>query len=103
MHPLARVCFKILNVSSAQELACVMASVGLAQNFSALHALVKEGIQHGHMRLHARRVALIAGAEGNMVDLVAERLAMEGKVSLENARRILEELKNEQINNKNGN
>jgi len=98
MHPLARVCFKILNVNSAQELACVMASVGLAQNFSALYALVKEGIQHGHMRLHARRVALLAGAEGSMIDLVAERLAKEGKVSVDNARRILEELRDEQIN-----
>ncbi len=98
MHPLARVCLKILNVKSAQELACVMASVGLAQNFSALHALVKEGIQHGHMRLHARRIALLAGAEGNMVDMVAERIARDGKVNLEYAKEVLEEL----INRKEG-
>lgn len=97
MHPLARVCLKILNVKSAQELACVMASVGLAQNFSALHALVKEGIQHGHMRLHARRIALLAGAEGKMVDLVAERIARDGKVNLEYAREVLEELSKKKI------
>jgi hydroxymethylglutaryl-CoA reductase len=92
MHPLAKVCFKILGVKSAQELASVMASVGLAQNFSALHALVREGIQHGHMRLHARRVAMMAGAEGRLVDIVAERLAKEGRVDVANARRILDEL-----------
>ena len=61
-HPLARVALKILGVSTAQELAQVMASVGLAQNFAALRALATEGIQRGHMNLHARQLALAAGA-----------------------------------------
>ena len=54
-HPVAKISKKILDVSSAQELACVMASVGLAQNFAAMRALVTEGIQKGHMKLHARK------------------------------------------------
>lgn len=91
-HPLARVALKILRVSSAQELACVMASVGLAQNFSALHALVREGIQRGHMRLHARKVAMLAGAEGTMLDEVARRLAEEGNITIEHARSIIKEM-----------
>ena len=54
-HPIAKISKKILGVNSAQELACVMASVGLAQNFAAMRALVTEGIQKGHMKLHARK------------------------------------------------
>ncbi len=92
-HPLARLSLKILGVGSAQELACIMASVGLAQNFSALHALVREGIQAGHMRLHARKVAMLAGAEGNLLDEVAERLAREGNITVEHARQIINEIK----------
>ncbi|MFY9300779.1 MAG: hydroxymethylglutaryl-CoA reductase, degradative [Candidatus Nitrosotenuis sp.] len=57
MHPTAKVCAKILRVESASELACVIAATGLAQNFSALRALASEGIQKGHMRLHARKQA----------------------------------------------
>ena len=57
VHPLAKACTKILGVESAKELACVMASIGLAQNFSALRALVSEGIQSGHMKLHARKLS----------------------------------------------
>ena len=56
VHPLAKACTKILGVESARDLACVMVSVGLAQNFSALRALVSEGIQNGHMKLHARKL-----------------------------------------------
>jgi len=54
-HPIAKICTKILGVSTANELSCVMAAVGLAQNFAAMHALVTEGIQKGHMKLHARK------------------------------------------------
>ncbi|MGQ0771687.1 MAG: hydroxymethylglutaryl-CoA reductase, degradative [Nitrososphaerota archaeon] len=57
VHPMAKICTKILGVESASELACVIAATGLAQNFSALRALVSEGIQKGHMRLHARKQA----------------------------------------------
>ncbi|MCS6768023.1 MAG: hydroxymethylglutaryl-CoA reductase, degradative [Candidatus Nitrosocaldus sp.] len=94
-HPMARLSLRILGVSSAQELACVMASVGLAQNFSALYALVREGIQAGHMRLHARKVAMLAGAEGSMIDEVARRLAREGNITVEHARRIIQAIENE--------
>ncbi|MEM4399146.1 MAG: hydroxymethylglutaryl-CoA reductase, degradative [Candidatus Nitrosocaldus sp.] len=91
-HPIARLSLKILRVGSAQELACIMASVGLAQNFSALHALVREGIQAGHMRLHARKVAMLAGAEGSLLNEVAERLAREGNITVEHARQIMQEI-----------
>ncbi|MEM0441548.1 MAG: hydroxymethylglutaryl-CoA reductase, degradative [Candidatus Nitrosocaldus sp.] len=98
-HPIARLSLKILGVGSARELACVMASVGLAQNFSALHALVREGIQAGHMRLHARKVAMLAGAEGNMLDEIAERLAREGNITVEHARQIMQEITSSISNN----
>ena len=54
-HPVAKICTKILGVSSASELSCIMAAAGLAQNFAAMRALVTEGIQKGHMKLHARK------------------------------------------------
>jgi hydroxymethylglutaryl-CoA reductase, degradative len=68
VHPVAKVCTKILGVVSAQELACVMTATGLAQNFSAIHALSTEGIQKGHMRLHARNLASAAGATSQQID-----------------------------------
>jgi len=92
-HPLARVCLKILGVKSARELAEVMACVGLAQNLAALRALATEGIQRGHMKLHARQVAMAAGATGELVDAVAARLVQEGDVRLQSAKQILEELR----------
>lgn len=92
-HPLARVCLKILGVKSARELAEVMACVGLAQNLAALRALATEGIQRGHMKLHARQVAMAAGATGELVDAVAARLVQEGDVRLQRAKQILEELR----------
>ena len=69
VHPVAKTCTKILGVSSAQELACVMTAVGLAQNYSAIRALATEGIQKGHMRLHARNLAAAAGA-GHLIKLM---------------------------------
>ena len=60
VHPVAKICAKILNVESAQELACVMTATGLAQNYSAIRALSTEGIQKGHMRLHARNLAAVS-------------------------------------------
>ncbi len=92
VHPVAKACLKILRIRSAQELACVMASAGLAQNLAALRALVSEGIQRGHMRLHARNIAMSAGATGKLVDAVAERISDEGNVSLHRAREVLREL-----------
>ncbi|MFQ5921035.1 MAG: hydroxymethylglutaryl-CoA reductase, degradative [Nitrososphaerales archaeon] len=93
IHPVARTCLKILRVRSAQELACVMASVGLAQNLAALRALVTEGIQKGHMRLHARHLAMMAGADEMHVDAVAERISGEKNVTLQRARQVLRELR----------
>jgi hydroxymethylglutaryl-CoA reductase len=71
----------------------VMAAVGLAQNLAALRAMVTEGIQRGHMKLHARNIAVMAGAKGELIDQVAERLIRERKVKVDRAREILEELK----------
>jgi len=79
-HPLAAVCLKILGARSARELSEVAVSVGLAQNLSALRALVTEGIQSGHMALHARQVALAAGASGEAAQRVAAQLVAEGRI-----------------------
>lgn len=91
-HPTARLSLAILGVRTAQELAQVMAAVGLAQNLAALRALAMEGIQRGHMRLHARQVAMAAGASGEIVDQVAERMVRENAVRGDRAAEILAEL-----------
>jgi hydroxymethylglutaryl-CoA reductase len=91
-HPAARAGVKILGVKTAIELAEVMGAVGLAQNFAALRALATEGIQRGHMKLHARSMAITAGAEGELVDKVAGRMVEEKKVRFDRAKQILEEL-----------
>jgi hydroxymethylglutaryl-CoA reductase len=91
-HPIARICRKILGVKTARELAEVMAAVGLAQNFAALRALATEGIQRGHMELHARNVAITAGAKGELIDLVAEKMVEERKIRLDRAQEILKEI-----------
>ncbi|MEM0010947.1 MAG: hydroxymethylglutaryl-CoA reductase, degradative, partial [Candidatus Bathyarchaeia archaeon] len=77
VHPIARIALKILGVKSARELAEVMVAVGLAQNLAALRALVSEGIQRGHMELHARNIAIMAGATGDLIDIIAERMVKE--------------------------
>ncbi|RNJ78111.1 MAG: hydroxymethylglutaryl-CoA reductase, degradative [Nitrosopumilus sp. H8] len=89
VHPLARVCTKILGVSSAQELACVMVAAGLAQNYSAIRALVTEGIQKGHMRLHARNLAAAAGAAPGQIDDLVQKMIQHKKISLDGARELL--------------
>jgi hydroxymethylglutaryl-CoA reductase len=91
-HPIARIAMKILNVKSANEFAEVLAAVGLAQNLAALRALSSEGIQRGHMSLHARNIAVTAGAKGEQIELVAERIVKERKVRVDRAKEILEEL-----------
>ncbi|MGC8982943.1 MAG: hydroxymethylglutaryl-CoA reductase, degradative [Desulfurococcaceae archaeon] len=90
VHPVARIALKILGVSSAKELAEVMAAVGLAQNLAALRALVTEGIQKGHMKLHARNLAMMAGATGDLVDKVAERMIRDGKIRYDYAKELVE-------------
>lgn len=82
-HPMARVALKMLGVTSAEQLARIVAAVGLAQNFSALRALATTGIQKGHMALHAHNIAMMAGALGAEVDAVAQRLVAGGKVRLD--------------------
>lgn len=89
-HPVAQVAMKILGVNSARELSEVMAAVGLAQNLAAIRALVTDGIQAGHMALHARQVAIAAGAQGAAVDRVAAQLVQEGQIRVERARELLQ-------------
>lgn len=88
-HPVAQIALKILNVASARELAEVMAAVGLAQNLGALRALASEGIQQGHMALHARQVAMAAGAQGVQIDRIAEILVAENNVRLSRAKELV--------------
>jgi len=84
-HPVARVALKILGVETARELAEVMGAVGLAQNLAALRALATEGIQRGHMKLHARNLAIMAGAEGPLVDRVVEEMLKTGEIRFDKA------------------
>ena len=93
VNPLAKLSLKILGISTAEELARVMAAVGLAQNFAALRALATEGIQRGHMELHARNIAIMAGASGEEVDAVVEELLKIGKIRMDVAKEVLEKLR----------
>jgi len=93
VHPVAKVALKILGVGTANELGEVMAAVGLAQNLGALRALAHEGIQRGHMSLHARNIAITAGATGHLIDLVVEKMVEERKVRLDRAKELIEEQK----------
>ena len=92
-HPVARTAVKILGVKTASELGEIMAAVGLAQNFGALRALATEGIQRGHMSLHAKNIAQMAGASGDLIEKVAQQMVKEGKVRQDRAEEILRELK----------
>ncbi|WNG46112.1 hydroxymethylglutaryl-CoA reductase, degradative [Archangium minus] len=92
IHPGVQVAMKILKVSSARELSMVFAAVGLAQNFAAVRALGSIGIQKGHMALHARCVAVTAGARGDWVEKIAELLVTAGHVKVEKAREIIASL-----------
>ena len=88
-HPKAKLMRKILGIGSAKEFANVLASVGLAQNFGAIRALAMEGIQKGHMELHARNVAVSAGAKGTEIDRVAEMMVKERKIRADVAAEML--------------
>ncbi len=92
-HSVARLALKIMGASKAIDLAGVMASVGLAQNLGALRALVQEGIQHGHMRLHARNLVVMAGAEGVLIDRAVEALVESGEIRFDKAQEIVRHLK----------
>jgi hydroxymethylglutaryl-CoA reductase len=92
VHPTAKIALKILNVGSATELAGVIAAVGLAQNLAALRALASEGIQSGHMKLHARQVAVAAGAETGQIDRVVQQMVAEKTIRVDRAQEILADL-----------
>lgn len=92
-HPAARLALEIAQVSHADRLAAIAGAAGLATNLAALRALATEGIQRGHMALHARGVARAAGATGELVDLVAAELAACGDVKLDRAHGVLARLK----------
>jgi len=93
VHPAARAALKLMNITNANELAEIIVSVGLAQNLAALRALVTEGIQRGHMTLHARQVALAAGAEGEEITRLSQQLVAENTVRIDRAEEILREWK----------
>ncbi len=91
VHPMAKICSKILGVNSAQELSCVIASVGLAQNFSAMRALVTDGIQKGHMKLHAKNLASAAGATNAQIEKIVQKMLEENNISLNRAKELLKQ------------
>lgn len=91
VHPMAKLAYKLLRVDSAKELAQVIVAVGLAQNMGALKALVTDGIQKGHMALHSRSVAMAAGATGELVDIVSEKLIEANNIRVGYAKKIMEE------------
>lgn len=92
VHPVAKLSLKILGIKTAKELAEIIGAVGLAQNLAALRALATEGIQRGHMSLHAKNIAIMAGATGDLIDKVAEIMVKERKIRVDRAKEILEEL-----------
>ncbi|EUB99392.1 hydroxymethylglutaryl-CoA reductase, degradative [Rhizobium sp. CF080] len=94
-HPAAQAALRILGVTSAQELAEVTTAVGLAQNMAALRALATEGIQRGHMALHARNIAIVAGAVGDEIEKVAASLAANHDVRVDRAKELLEVMRAE--------
>jgi hydroxymethylglutaryl-CoA reductase len=96
VHPTAQVALKILGVKAARELAEIVVSVGLAQNLAALRALGTEGIQRGHMRLHARQVAIAAGAREAEIDWVVQRMTTKGVTRVDVAEAALREVRNSQ-------
>jgi hydroxymethylglutaryl-CoA reductase len=89
VHPVARTSLKLMGVTTAGELAEIIVSVGLAQNLAALRALATEGIQRGHMGLHARQVAIAAGAQDAMIERLAAQLVAEKIVRIDRAKEIL--------------
>lgn len=95
VNPLARAALKILQVQRARQLAEIMGAVGLAQNLAALRALATEGIQRGHMALHARNVAITAGAKEEEIDKIVEQMVAEKKIRIDRARELLNRIRQE--------
>jgi len=98
VHPAAQAAVKLMQVKTAQELAETIVSVGLAQNMAALRALATEGIQRGHMSLHARQVAIAAGASGELIEKVAAQMVVEKVVRIDRAEELVKEYTGKQVN-----
>jgi hydroxymethylglutaryl-CoA reductase len=92
-HPIARIAIKILGVKSANEFGEVCTAVGLAQNLGALRALANEGIQRGHMSLHARNIAVMAGATDEQIDIISAKMVEERKIRVDRAKELLDKYK----------
>jgi len=90
---MAKIAIKTLKVQSAEELGCVIAAVGLAQNFAAIRALVTEGIHRGHMKLHIRNIILQCGAALDVVDKIAQMMVSENNFTTQRAKELIEHLK----------
>ena len=101
IHPLVKACLKILGIASSQELAMIIAAVGLAQNFSAIRALADEGIQKGHMKLHSKNIAKMAGALNDQIEDISQQMINEANISVSRAKDIIETINktNKQHNN----
>ncbi|HSQ38754.1 MAG TPA: 3-hydroxy-3-methylglutaryl-CoA reductase, partial [Anaerolineales bacterium] len=97
VHPSAQAAVKLMGVKTASELAEIIVSVGLAQNLAALRALATEGIQRGHMSLHARQVAIAAGATGGMIEKVAAQMVAEKLVRSDRAEELVREYTGTQV------
>jgi hydroxymethylglutaryl-CoA reductase len=91
-HPIAKIALKILGVKTAREFGEVLGAVGLEQNLGALRALAHEGIQRGHMALHARNVAIAAGAEKKIINLIVEKMIKEQKIRVDRAKELIKEI-----------
>jgi hydroxymethylglutaryl-CoA reductase len=92
-HPIARIAIKILGVKTANEFGEVCTAVGLAQNLGALRALANEGIQRGHMSLHARNIAVMAGATDEQIDIISAKMVEERKIRVDRAKELLDKYK----------
>ncbi len=90
LHPIAKICLKILNVKTSSDLANIMSSVGLAQNFAALKALVTTGIQSGHMKLNSKNIAVTAGATKKIINLMSEQMCNENNISIHRAKELID-------------
>jgi hydroxymethylglutaryl-CoA reductase len=91
VHPVAKSAVKMLGVKTADELSRIIAALGLSQYFAALRALSSEGIQRGHMSLHAKNVAVQAGAKCDMIEIIAARMAAERRISVDRAVELMKE------------
>ncbi|MDP8906645.1 MAG: hydroxymethylglutaryl-CoA reductase, degradative [Thermoproteota archaeon] len=101
IHPLVKTCLKILDIANSQELAMIIAAVGLAQNFSAIRALADEGIQKGHMKLHSKNIAKMAGALDDQIEDISQQMINEANISVSRAKDIIKTINkiNKQHNN----